>query len=85
MEVSRIEETNRTSISHQVDSLRSDKRICLYYAHILCRAPKLRFKICQGCPRLGGHVRKNAVKFIFSYIKSFSIHLVKSLNIQSSK
>ncbi len=85
MEIARIDEAKQNLISKEVKLRRLNCKVCIYYPDIICTAPRLQFRICRACPRAANYIRKNVVRSIFEYIKSFAISLVKSMNIQLSK
>lgn len=85
MEITRIEETNQAAASENISLRRVNGRACIYYPERICLAPKLQFQICRTCPRAAQYIRKNVVRSVFDYIKSFAISLLKSMDIQLSK
>jgi hypothetical protein len=84
MEITKVDESKKVLIGQEVKS-RTSKKVCIYYPGMLCTLPNLRLRICRGCPQAAGLVRKNVIRLMYDYIKSFSISLMKSLNIQLSK
>ena len=85
MEITRIDETKHTLISQELEGRSAGCKVCLYYPEMICTLPKLRLRICQGCPRAMRYVRKNVMRSLFEHIKALAISLIKNLNIQLSK
>lgn len=83
MEITRIDETNQALISRGIGRKKTGCKVCIYYAEITCSIPKLKFRICQGCPRAVGLVKKNAAQALFKHIRSFAISLLNILPGQS--
>lgn len=79
MEIIRIDETNQTLINRGIDGKRPGCKVCIYYTDVTCSVPNLKFRICQGCPRAAGLIKKNAVNSLFDHIKSFTISLLNKL------
>ncbi|MEE8637599.1 MAG: hypothetical protein V3T21_00980 [Candidatus Margulisiibacteriota bacterium] len=85
MEISKIEEASQVAVGQEVRMQKLKGRVCIYFPEMVCSAPRLQFGICRACPRAAQYIRKNAIRSIFDYIKSFAISLLKSMDIQLSK
>ncbi len=79
MEITKIDETNQTLISRGIEGRKPGCKMCIYYTDVTCSVPNLRFRICLGCPRAVGYVKKNAVQSLFNHIKSLTISLLNKL------
>ncbi|MBU0672453.1 MAG: hypothetical protein KJ732_05450 [Candidatus Margulisbacteria bacterium] len=85
MEINRIDETSEAAASQEIGLSKLGGKPCIYYPEVSCRAPKLRFKICNGCPRCQQFAQQNVVKSVFNHIKSFAVSLLATGFNQSSK
>jgi hypothetical protein len=65
MEINKIDEAAGANGTLAVRSGSVDRR-CLYYKEEICRAPRCRFKLCQGCVRTN---RQAAIGHLFERIK----------------
>ena len=79
MEITKIDETTQMMTSRGIEGKRAGCKVCIYYTNATCSTPNLKFRICQGCPRAVGFIKKNAVQSLFNHIKSFSISLLSKL------
>lgn len=74
-----IGELEKMAPSVEIRGLKTKAVACIYYPERSCSAPKIKFKICQTCPRC---VPSRA---LFNYIRMFAILLMRMMGGQSSK
>jgi len=80
-----INELEKMAPSVEIRSLKTKARACIYYPERSCSAPKIKFKICQTCPRCASLLKINGTRALFNYIRMFAILLMRMMGGQSSK
>jgi len=83
--VLQIDELEKMAPSVEIRSSKAKVRACIYYPERSCSAPKIKFGICQTCPRCAASLKIKGTRALFNYIRMFAISLMRMMGGQSSK
>lgn len=80
-----IDELEKMTSSVEIRSSKAKAGACIYYPERSCSAPKMKFRICQTCPRCASLIPKSSLRALFNHIKRLAILLMNMMGGQASK